>query len=74
MSESFVEKQVRLMLESQCREYANLLRTKMPAGVGFALFLFDFGADGNVAYVSTARREDMIRLVREWLARTEARS
>lgn len=73
MAETATDVQVRLVMERQCRELADGLKAKVPAGVGFALFLFDFGADGNTAYVSTAKREDMIALVREWLERVEAR-
>jgi len=67
VAETLVEKQVRMVLETQCRDLAKHLAPKVPAGCGFALFLFDFGADGNTAYVSTAQREDMVRLVAEWL-------
>lgn len=67
MAESFVDKQVRLVLEKQCRELADLLKPRVPAGVGFTLFLSDFGSDGNLAYVSTVDRQDSIRMVREWL-------
>ncbi len=35
------------------------------------LFLFDYGVPGNIAYVSTANREDMIKAIREWLGRVE---
>lgn len=67
MAESFVQKQVRLVLEQQCREYAELLKAKVPAGVGFILLLSDYGRHGNVAYVATVDRQDSIRLLREWL-------
>jgi len=67
--ETLVEKQVRLVLERQCRELADKLKQWTPAGVGFALFLADFGEKGNTAYVSTVDRADMVRLVKEWLAR-----
>ena len=43
----------------------------VPPGTGFALFLFDFGAHGNLAYASNGRREDMIRTMREWLSKVE---
>lgn len=65
--ETLVEKQVRLVLEQQCRQIANLLKPQVPAGVGFILFLSDFGDGGNVAYVSTVEREGAIKLVQEWL-------
>ncbi len=54
-------------LESTCRGYADAFQDVVPPGVGFAIFLFDFGEKGNTAYVSTAKREDMVRLLKEWL-------
>jgi hypothetical protein len=69
--ETIVQKQVRLVLEQQCREIAEKLTAMVPAGVGFALFLMDYGVRGNLAYVSTVSREDMIKQVKEWLARQE---
>ena len=71
MSETLVQKQVRLVLEMQCREIADLLKEKVPAGVGFTLFLFDFGQKGNTAYVSMGQRDDSVKLIREWLAKQE---
>lgn len=41
-------------------ELGDLLRQATPKGMGFALLLFDLGADGNMNYVSSAKREDMI--------------
>ncbi len=40
--------------------------------VGFVLMLFDFGAQGTLAYISNAERDGMIGAVKEWLARQEA--
>lgn len=67
-SETFIQKQVRLVLEKQCRELADMVQAKTPAGVGFALFLMDYGLKGNLAYVATVDREGMIGMVKEWLA------
>lgn len=67
MAETFVKKQVRLILEQQCHDLAELLKSKVPAGVGFTLFLSDYGEGGNLAYVSTVDRADSIRVIREWL-------
>ena len=55
-------------LEKTCRGYADAFQDVVPEGVGFAIFLFDFGEAGNTAYVSTAKREDMVKLLKEWLA------
>jgi len=67
--ESFVQKQVRLVLEQQTHDLAGKLTAWCPAGVGFMLFLADYGGKGNVAYVSSCNREDAIKLVENWLAR-----
>lgn len=36
--------------------------------VGFALFLFDYGANGRIAYASTASREHFIATLEDFLA------
>ena len=72
MSETLTQKQVRLILEKECRRLADIVARELPPGQqGFALFLFDFGVDGNLAYVSNAERADMIAAVRDWLRRQE---
>lgn len=53
------------------RELMGALKDALPPGVGAALFLLDFGAKGNIAYASTARRQDMIKAIREWLGHVE---
>jgi hypothetical protein len=54
------------------RRVADAARSALPPGVGFALFVFDFGEKGNLAYVSTAARADMLKAIREWLEKAEA--
>jgi hypothetical protein len=68
--ETIAQRQVRLIVEAKCRELAVMLSGKLPKGQGFALFLFDFGAEGNVAYVSTATRDTMREAIKEWLEKT----
>lgn len=46
-----------------------LIRQALPPGWGFSLFLVSFGQDGSMFYLSSANRDDMIRTLREWLAR-----
>lgn len=72
--ESHVQKQVRLLLETQGRKTADMIRHSLPAGVGFALFIFDFGAQDspgrNAAfYLSNADRGDVARFVIDWAKR-----
>ena len=35
--------------------------------IGFALFLFEFGKEGRINYISNGERKDMIKAVGEWL-------
>lgn len=62
----------RRQLETTARRCANKIRTDLPPGAGFALLVFDFGPRGFMAYISNAEREDMIRALREQIARLEA--
>jgi hypothetical protein len=48
---------------------------KEPKKVGFVLIMAEFGeiTDGRVNYISNGEREDMLAMVKEWLARAEGR-
>lgn len=48
------------------------LKAATPPGIGFAVLMFDFGETGNLAYVSNADRQDMIRAFKEFIAKHEA--
>lgn len=40
--------------------------------IGFALLTFDMGKGGHLAYVSNADRGDMVRAMKEFIAKVEA--
>jgi hypothetical protein len=42
-------------------------------GLGFTLFLFNFGPGGAMFYLSSADRQDMIKMLHEFLAKEELR-
>lgn len=56
-------------LEAKAREIAQRIGAACPEGVGFALMLFNFGADGNMTWISNANRDDMVEAMRELVAR-----
>jgi hypothetical protein len=66
----------RARIETAIRELSGLLTTQLRQmfgdRVGFTLFLFTFSERGRMAYISNAQREDMIALVKEWLAYQES--
>lgn len=67
----------RKQLESECFALGRKLKQELEVqphtqNVGFALVLFDYGAAGNMAFVSTAQRMDCIALLKELIGKLEA--
>lgn len=51
--------------EESCHSLAGVIGEAIPDGKGYMLMLFDFGDDGEVAYMSNANREDMVKILRQ---------
>lgn len=66
------QKQVRLVLEQQCAELGREIVRKLPAGVEFVFVTFDFGENGNVAYLSSAQRDGAIKMLEELVVKMKA--
>lgn len=64
----------RRLLEEQVESLGREMRSRMPRGAEFALLMFDLGAGGHLAYCSSARREDMLRALRELVVELERRT
>ena len=58
--------------EKVLNEIGQLLREAMPKGYGFNLLIFSYGEGGNMFYTSSARREDVIAAMREFIGKFEA--
>jgi len=41
----------------------------LPEGWGFTLLLFSYGPDGQLFYISSAQRADVLNMMREFLQR-----
>ena len=50
---------------------ATMVDGETPEGMGFAVFLFDFGPNGALFYMSSAQRDDIVSMLKEWIARQE---
>lgn len=50
-----------------------LLGDRMPFNYGFVLLVFEFGADSEMHYVSNAQREDVVRMMYEFIESTRGR-
>lgn len=62
----------RAILERLARELIGYATHKLGQSIGVAIFVFEFGPTGNLAYISNADRDGMIKAVKEWLARVES--
>lgn len=60
--------QVRSRLtEEKLREVGKIIKTTLPPHLGFTLLLYDYGEGGATFYMSSANREDNIRLMQEFI-------
>lgn len=69
MSTKDDETERRLLLEENTAALGREIGSRLPDGIGFAFFMFDFGPGGNLAYVSNANREDIAEVLHEWLGK-----
>lgn len=70
------KKDEEINLEVRNEEIEKLLRVVgltikdiMPKGWGFTVLMFDYGDHGNMFYMSSAEREDMIKAMKEFIAK-----
>ncbi len=59
--------------KNKMQQIAKDIKSQLPEGMGFALLAFDFGnkPDRRVNYVSNANREDIVKVMKEWIQKTE---
>jgi hypothetical protein len=58
-------------VEVLLRDIGKIIGNRLPEGWGFTLLLFSFGEGGDLFYISNAQRDDMIRCMREFIAKQE---
>lgn len=54
-------------IENLLRDLGRKISKDMPIGWGFTLFIFSYGPNGSLFYLSSANREDMIETMKEFL-------
>lgn len=58
-------------LEDLSKTAGTTLHEIMPPGTGYIVLVFDFGAQGNLAYLSTCERREAVAVMREWIRKME---
>lgn len=56
-------------LPEKMKDALRAVQGALPPGMGVTLFVFDFGTNGGVSYISNAQRGDMVRMIETWLRR-----
>jgi hypothetical protein len=56
-------------VEEMLRDLGHKLKDAMPPGCGFSLLIFGFSPDNELFYLSSAQLKDMIRTMREFVAK-----
>lgn len=75
MSQSEIDRQkdIETTLSVLAAGLDEVVKSEFGAGMGFALLVFDYGQPSIGHYVSSAKREDMIKALRETADRIEKR-
>lgn len=60
-------------VEALLRDIGHAIGGRMPKGMGFMLMLFDFGENGATFYISSAQRADMLKAMKEFIEKQEAK-
>lgn len=60
-------------MKRQLRSIAGAIDAGLPEGMGFGLFLFEFGPGGAMFWLSNADRADIVASLKEWITKQEAR-
>lgn len=62
--------------ERKLAEIGRMLKATMPTGWGFTLFLYEYGDEvdhGSTFYMSTSERDDMLKVLKEFITKQEIR-
>lgn len=56
-------------MEEILRRLGTKIGVSLPSSWGFMLMLFEYGENGNLFYISSAEREDVIRVLESFIGR-----
>lgn len=62
-----IEEQVKGKLQ----DIGKMIKNELPEGFGFVLLSFYFNSEGQLMYVSNAKREDVVKAMEEFIEKTK---
>lgn len=66
-----METERELEVKKNLKHLADKIKDELPDGFGFALLAFEFNREGQLMYISNADRADIVKAMKEWIAKTE---
>jgi hypothetical protein len=61
-------------IKNTLQKMGGVIGGELPDGWGFALFLFSYGENGSMFYISSAQREDVQSALAEFLQREKEKA
>lgn len=58
-------------IEKLLNDLGRMIKQIVPDGYGFNLMIFSYGEGGDMFYISSAQRQDMINAMKEFIAKYE---
>ncbi len=58
-------------IEDLLRDIGQRLKEVMPKDYGFSLLIFNYGEGGDLFYISSAKRDDMIKAMKEFINKND---
>lgn len=52
-------------------DIGHMIGGALPKGYGFNLLIFDFGGGGSTYYISNGQRQDILKLMKEFITKQE---
>ncbi len=56
-------------IQAKMKDIGKMISSALPKGWGFSLMIFNYGDKGNMFYISSGKREDMIEAMKEFIER-----
>lgn len=61
-------------VEAKLKEYGRKFQSELPEGYGFMLMIFKYGEGGDLFYMSSAERDDVLNTMQEFINREREKS
>lgn len=58
-------------IQKLLKDIGNMLAAQMPPGYGMMFMIYSYGEGGDLFYISSAMREDMLKMLKEFISKQD---